>query len=343
MRKIDVKALGFEDCLFDAYVMDGSSYPDLAKDVATQQEWLDFRQTGIGGSDVSTIMGINKYKSPLKLFLEKVGKVEPDDLSEKEAVEWGNRLEDTIRVKFRENHPEFEVRVLGASLVSRERPWAHANLDGRIYSEEEGWGVLEIKTVGRNREHDWDDGVPDYYVAQVTHYLSVTGWSYAYVAALIGGQHYVEYRIDRDEQDVADVNEVVDFFWNECVAKGMAPELTGNADESAALLDMYGLESQDYVQPMNVPAFDKLVSDYQEAKAREKAYADEARRKANEIRGIIGSAKGAVSDVYMATWVKSVSSRFDAKRFRDENPDLAGRYTATYMRDGGLRVTEVKR
>ena len=30
----------------------------------TKEEWLKWRSTGIGGSDVATICGLNKYKSP---------------------------------------------------------------------------------------------------------------------------------------------------------------------------------------------------------------------------------------------------------------------------------------
>ena len=31
------------------------------------EEWLEYRKTGIGGSDASVVCGINKYKSPRDL------------------------------------------------------------------------------------------------------------------------------------------------------------------------------------------------------------------------------------------------------------------------------------
>lgn len=322
--------------------IDNPANPFVMHVCESDEEWLSFRNEGVGGSDVSTIIGANKYKSPLKLWLEKTGRVAQDDLSDKEAVEWGNRLEATIRSKFAETHPEFDVSESGSTMVSRERPWAHANLDGIIESDE-GNGILEIKTVGLNRKHDWDDGVPDYYVAQVTHYMSVTGWKFAYVAALIAGQHYVEFRLDRDDDDVAEVSRMVDKFWLDYVMQDVAPQLTGMVDESAALLDLYGFKSKDYVSPENVDHFDTLVHDYQEAKACERKYAEQAKRIANDLRAMAGSNKGVVSDVYKVTWVKSESSRFDQKRFKAEHPDLADEYTVSYLRDGGLRVSEVRR
>ncbi|MFR9113894.1 MAG: YqaJ viral recombinase family protein [Bifidobacterium bifidum] len=59
----------------------------------------------------------------------------------------------------------------------------HASLDGFIYDEaSDSWGILEIKTANANRGRtDWhnDEGeliAPDYYMAQVTHYMAVTGF-----------------------------------------------------------------------------------------------------------------------------------------------------------------------
>ncbi|WP_316964756.1 YqaJ viral recombinase family protein [Mammaliicoccus sciuri] len=47
----------------------------LQEDVSTKdmsrKEWLKLRQTGIGGSDAGTILGINKWKSPIQLYFEK--------------------------------------------------------------------------------------------------------------------------------------------------------------------------------------------------------------------------------------------------------------------------------
>ena len=37
----------------------------------TRKDWLKYRTNGIGGSDVSIIVGINKYKSVYQLWLEK--------------------------------------------------------------------------------------------------------------------------------------------------------------------------------------------------------------------------------------------------------------------------------
>ena len=328
--------------------LEGYRLPDMTEpdfevfEMEGESEWLAFRNDGVGGSEVAAIMGISKYRSPIEVWMEKRGLRKPDDLSDKEAVEWGNRLESIVREKFAERHPELDVSTCEQSFVAKGRPWAHANLDGKVFGDD-GWGVLEIKTVGKNREKDWANGVPDYYMTQVTHYLSVTGWSYAWVAALIGGQHYVEYRVRRDEDDIAMVDAAVDTFWNDCVVGGLLPQVVGTAPEAGAILELYGVGSTEYVTPENKAHFDAMVHNYLEAKECERKYAEQAKRISNEIRAAIGSGKGALSDVYKVTWVKSSSSRFDKKRFSLDNPDLVERYTVSYLKDSGLRVSEVSR
>ncbi len=54
----------------------------------------------IGGSDISVVMGLNRWKTPLQLWAEKTGQVEPDDLSKVERVQLGSELEDFVAKKF---------------------------------------------------------------------------------------------------------------------------------------------------------------------------------------------------------------------------------------------------
>lgn len=35
------------------------------------EDWLHYRKLGIGGSDASVVCGINRYKSPVELWMEK--------------------------------------------------------------------------------------------------------------------------------------------------------------------------------------------------------------------------------------------------------------------------------
>lgn len=333
MRKVNVTEVGLpEDSPFDAYVMD------------SDEDWVSYRATGIGGSDVASIMGISKYRSPLEVWLEKTGRRNSPDLSGNESVEWGNRLEAAVRNKFADVHPEFVVSEVRATLVSKDRPWAHANIDGMIVDELGNHGILEIKTVGSAREHDWDSGVPDYYLTQVTHYLSVTQWSFAYVSALIVGQRYVEYRVERDDDDLVAVTSAVDSFWHEFVEPDLMPFIVGTKSEAQALVEQHpkATEGDEYVTSTeSQDLFNTLAWDYEQAKAAEASAKKAKDEAANKMRAIIGDHKSVSTDIYRATWVRSTGTKFNSKRFAAEHPELYGQYCTTYQRDGGIRVKEL--
>ena len=42
-------------------------------------DWLEYRKQGIGGSDASVVCGINRYKSPVELWLDKTGQLPPQE------------------------------------------------------------------------------------------------------------------------------------------------------------------------------------------------------------------------------------------------------------------------
>ena len=340
MHRLDSRHVRIPDseCPFEAWRMDGEGSESV------DEEWVRFRDTGIGGSDVAAIMGISKYRSPVEVWGEKTGRIPRPDLSEKEAVEWGNRLEDVIRRKFREAHPELKVMAFNATLVSKERPWAHANLDGRLRDESGRWGILEIKTVGNGRAHDWDDGVPDYYLAQVTHYMAVTGWTYAYVAALIGGNHYVEFRVERDEGDVAMVSKAVDDFWHNYVETGATPMLVGIESEAKAMYQLHpeGDGAAVVSDPKARELLNDMASEYERLRKAEAEAKSEKNAVAAQMRMVVGDNKTVSSDVYAVTWIRRSKHKFDLRRFREENPDTYEAYCEDVSEDGGIRVRELR-
>ena len=65
----------------------------------TREEWLKWRTKGIGGSDVSVIAGINKFRSVFQLWLEKTGQVIPEE-SENKFTHFGNVLEPIVKKDF---------------------------------------------------------------------------------------------------------------------------------------------------------------------------------------------------------------------------------------------------
>lgn len=307
----------------------------------TEEEWLEFRAQGIGGSEAGAVMGINPWKSPLEVWLEKTGRAEPADLSGKESVEWGNRLESAVADKFSESHPELLVFPSYATYVSEERPWAHANVDRVLQNIKTGeLGILEIKTAGARSDKDWVFGPPEHYVAQVLHYLTVTGYTFAHLAVLIGGQEYREYEIAPDPEDMEAVIKAVDTFWNGYVLTGTVPTLAGVGDEAKAIATLYPEPREEYASADDID-HPEIFERWQLSQDKK---AIEARIKEldNEIKLLIGDKKGVETDSTRVTWVRGDSKRFDTKAFKKDNPDLYEKYEVAGVMDRGLRFSPAK-
>ncbi len=75
----------------------------MAKVLASTQnmpyeEQLEYRKKGIGGSDASVVCGINKYKSPVELWMEKTNQLPYQEAGE--AAYCGTQLEALVRNEF---------------------------------------------------------------------------------------------------------------------------------------------------------------------------------------------------------------------------------------------------
>lgn len=304
------------------------------------KQWVEARKNGIGGSDVASIMGLNKYSSPLNVWLVKTGREESPDLSDNQAVEWGNRLEDVVADKFADEHPELQVRRRNATMVSIKRPWAFANIDRWVTDGKGNVGILEVKTVGMRRAADWDNGVPLYYLTQVTHYMSVTGYQYAWVAVLIGGQEFREYYIERDEQDIQAINDAVDTFWRDFVETDTAPALIGNDPEANALLSQHSDPSQEFITMLDEDA--SMLDELQEIKDQMDDLKHRKTLIENTIKDLIGDNRGIETETKRITWVRSTRSSFDKKAFDAAHPGITNDYMKTSVTNGGLRISVKK-
>ena len=90
-------------------------------------DWLEYRKQGIGGSDASVVCGINKYKSPVELWVEKTDQIPHQETGE--AAYWGTQLEALVRTEFTKR-TGIEVKIVSQLLQSEEHPFMLANLDG---------------------------------------------------------------------------------------------------------------------------------------------------------------------------------------------------------------------
>lgn len=206
----------------------------------TREEWLKERKKGIGGSDAATILGLNPYKDNIKLWEEKTGRRQAEDISEKEYVKYGTNAEDLLRELFKLDYPKYEVRHDENTIIKHPKyPFLFASLDGTLIDKETGeMGILEIKTTNilqSMQKEKWKEKIPDNYYCQVLHYLNVTGYSFVILKAQLKYDFDGEIKLDTRhykilKEEVADDMKMLEKkeieFWTKYVETGIRPPLT---------------------------------------------------------------------------------------------------------------------
>lgn len=251
------------------------------KDADDHEKWLAVRNMGIGGSDASVIMGLNSYKSPYQLWLEKIGEAAPEDLTGNPFVYWGQKNEPNIADWFNEETGK-KVQRLG-TLRNKEYPFMIANVDRTVIGENAG---LEIKTAGAPQYKKWKgDEIPDAYYCQCLHYMAVTGTDYWYIAVLLGGNDAKWKRIERNEEDIKALIEKEKEFWN-LVETKTPPPVDGSMSCANALKMKYkGDPGSETMLPVEA---EELINELDKDAEVEKALKESIQLKRNRLMEMMG-------------------------------------------------------
>lgn len=205
----------------------GDGKVDRPKLIGLSSEKKEERKLGIGGSDMPIILGLSSYKTPYQLYLEKKGILSTGE--EMSPVQyWGNRLEAIVRDEFADRN---KVLIQTPdTIIHPFYDFLRANIDGYIPAWE---AVLEVKCSTQFMVNEWGEDGSDYipmaYLAQVAHYCSVTNADCAYIAVLIGGHDYRQYKYVRDLELEKTIIQAATDFW-EAVQKDSPPPATNQID-----------------------------------------------------------------------------------------------------------------
>ncbi|WKX70025.1 YqaJ viral recombinase family protein [Streptomyces sp. XD-27] len=292
-----------------------------------RKQWLAARRTGVGGSEVAAVLGMSRYASSLEVYLDKVGEMPldwPQSPELAEAAFWGLAHEPTIAAEFARRTGLRVVEGPGM-LANVERRWMLANVDRYVLDEGESTpsSLLEIKTRSAFQLDEWLLGVPDQPALQTHWYLAVTGYAHAHVAALLGGNRLIIHRVERDEQLVEHLVQLVGDFW-QCVQDRTPPPVDGSEATEELLGHLYKVKT-DAVTVADPAEVLPLLERRRELKARAARTADELREVDNQLKATAGEAEvvkvqGTVAYTYRQ------NGPLAAKRFAAAHPDLARQY-----------------
>lgn len=293
-----------------------------------RQEWLTHRTSGIGSSEVATIVGLNPYETPYQLWRRKIGLDSPKE--ETFAMTAGHYLEPAV-AQFWSDATGQEVIKASAGdwlMVNNERPYLRVSPDRTYWLKGQtkshiNKGILECKTT--QKAIDPDD-LPKHWFCQVQYQLGVAELQHGSLAWLTAGREFGY----KDLAFVPDFYEwlidEVDRFWVDNV-QGLQEPIAINASD---VLLKYAQHTDGKVieaDTATYEAYSALIAVREDIAALESQKADLE----NKIKLFIGDAESiSYAGQTLATWkAPKPSSKFDAKAFQADHPDLAQPYINT--------------
>lgn len=173
------------------------------------------RRSYIGGSDARTLMGRDEA-ALIRLWQEKRGEVEPEDLTANLLVQFGCVTEELNRRWF-ETNTGHQLHRVQHFLRHPRHEWMGATLDGMIEGDA---AVYEAKFM-----LPWnfaEDAAAEKHMAQLQHNMLVTGARRAYLSILTGGAKWVSIEVEADPLYQTVLLQVERIFWR-CVHSGEVP------------------------------------------------------------------------------------------------------------------------
>jgi putative phage-type endonuclease len=292
---------------------------------APHEDWLAMRRTGIGGSDVAAILGLNKRRGPRRVFEEKHGYTEPDNT----YMRAGRYLEPAVAQWFQDDTGLSTV-VMPGMFAHLEHSWALANVDRGILSDS---GVvvapLEIKTKSEFLADEWVDKpeAPEDAALQAHWYTAVCGWSHSYVAALIGGNRLTVFRQERNEELVEELFNAASAWYQRHIVEGFPPPVDGLESTTELLAALWDAKPE-AVAEVPVDHAKGLRAQRADLKAQIKALTVQVTTVENQMRDD-AQENEIVKAGGVEAWTWKQNGNFSESTFRKNHPDLVGQYTRT--------------
>lgn len=284
---------------------------------SSHEEWLKAREEGIGASEVAAILGISPWETPFSLYLKKTHQVPPTE--ENDAMRRGHYLEDAVVQWWMHETGEQVIKASAADIiyVHPEFPYMRVTPDRIVKGRKK---ILEVKSTAIQM----GETIPDYYLAQVTYQMYVTGIHQAELIYIQGGLTFGRFIVDYDEEFAEFIAAKVTEFWNENVLGGKEPD--------AICVEDLAVKVPKSTPEKSVTADESALDQIavlREKKAMYEALGDEITDLQNSLKMFMEDSEALLDTDgnILLTWKSGKDkTSFDSKRFAEENPDLYEKY-----------------
>lgn len=277
------------------------------------------REKYIGGSDVGTILGVNQFKSPYELYLEKTGQIEKENLDDKLQIKLGHKMEQVVAELYEEETGK-KTQMANKSFTCKEYPFLRGHIDRKILKEKRG---LEIKTTSSYNKTNYKDGeIPPTHYYQCMFYMMITGMHKWDICTLRDNRQLYITTVEWDSDIAEDMLDKLIEFWNCVETKTWDKEIDGSEHTTQAINNLYPVSLENSVVALSSDDTITSISDYYAAKENIKALETIVNSFENQVKGLMKDNEVAlINNEYKVTWKSSSrSGGYDVKRYLEDHP-----------------------
>jgi len=299
--------------------------------VTTRETWLAERATGLGGSDAAAVCGCSPWATPLDVYQEKVQYLDGyggHGGEESADMRRGTLLEPVV-LQLYTDETGVQVRKPDQAIVSQQYPFMRANLDGITLDGQTG---LEAKTArykvppgGGDRAKRWGDPwtaeIPLVYLFQCQHNMVVSGLDVFHVPVLFGDFEFAIYEVPADREFQALMIAEEARFWAMVEAR-TPPDPVNDADVSKRWPISQPRQRKATREALEIGGHLLAVREYfKKLEAFKESLEAELKRLMEEDEELVAG------DEVICSWKTARgATRFDAKKFQGEHPELFAQY-----------------
>lgn len=291
----------------------------MSKDIALIESDAIDRSTYLGSGDIASLFGVtDAFGSPYEVFARKTGQLPPKEMTE--AMRVGLILEQYILDRYAKEENQ-TISVFQAFYRHADWDFLGCTADGIILDDQgKPLRIVEAKTT---RDWKWDE-VPLRYEAQVQWQMGISGIHEADLTVLHRPDLQLNtYRLSFNPAIYEALVERAIDFWFGNVQANVAPEVDGTISTTEALKSIAA-------EPGKEIAIDNLAQRLEALKHVKSIIKEQEELRdtiENEIRLALGDAETGLIDGQRAvTWKTQKTTRFDSKRFKEEQPETYGQY-----------------
>jgi len=183
-------------------------------------DWTKESRKGINANDVAAIMGVDKNRNALDVYIEKTEQDRKISVKE-DSLYFEIKLEELVAREFALRAGK-RIRKDLRNICCKEYKFMLANIDRKIIGEN---AILECKVINDQDINYFEEELMGSFLLEAQHNMKVKEAEVCYIAALINNEKFILEKINRDDKLISKIVKEEEDFWINHVEKRIKPKI----------------------------------------------------------------------------------------------------------------------